>query len=163
MGFERRPASIVLAVALLPGCGGRPERVDPTNDAGHDASTRAWLRPAASPLVRRRPLPIADRAPREASSDAEPEPDAAPDAEPDAEPEPDAPAALWSSPALPAFDAATVAHVADVLALGVSLGRRADVFAKAGDSITASRSPRSSTRSRPPTCCSDTAPTICTR
>jgi hypothetical protein len=50
------------------------------------------------------------------------------------------PAGLWASPALPPFDAATVAHVRDLQAHGVAAGARDGVFAKVGDSITASSS-----------------------
>jgi lysophospholipase L1-like esterase len=47
-------------------------------------------------------------------------------------------ARLWASAVLPAFDAATVAHLRDVRALGASRGNRDVVLAKMGDSITAS-------------------------
>jgi hypothetical protein len=42
--------------------------------------------------------------------------------------------------ALPAWDAATVAHVREVRARGAAMGNRANVFAKIGDSITESGS-----------------------
>ncbi|MEZ4409893.1 MAG: GDSL-type esterase/lipase family protein [Polyangiales bacterium] len=45
-----------------------------------------------------------------------------------------------TNPALPAWDAATVAHVREVRAAGQAMGNRAGVFAKIGDSITESGS-----------------------
>ena len=47
-------------------------------------------------------------------------------------------AAVTSDP-LPAFDAATTAHVNDLIAIGQMRGNRRNVFAKIGDSITESR------------------------
>ncbi|WP_394822175.1 SGNH/GDSL hydrolase family protein [Pendulispora albinea] len=49
-------------------------------------------------------------------------------------------ASLWASPALPAFDAETVAHVRQVRALGQTKSNRPEVVGKLGDSITASSS-----------------------
>jgi len=43
-----------------------------------------------------------------------------------------------SSPAIPAWDGATVAHVRELRARGVAMGNRLGVFAKIGDSITES-------------------------
>ncbi len=45
-----------------------------------------------------------------------------------------------SSPGLPAWDSATVAHVRDLRARGAAMGNRLGVFAKIGDSITESGS-----------------------
>jgi hypothetical protein len=45
--------------------------------------------------------------------------------------------ALWASPSVPAFDAATIDHVRQVRATGQVRGNRGNVFAKIGDSITA--------------------------
>ncbi len=60
-------------------------------------------------------------------------------------PGPDAPARDWGPPmdptlSVPALDAATVARVRALRALGATRGMRADVFAKIGDSITESAS-----------------------
>lgn len=46
-------------------------------------------------------------------------------------------ASLWASASLPAFDTATLAHVKAVLAEGTRRGNRQTVFARCGDSITA--------------------------
>ena len=48
------------------------------------------------------------------------------------------PASAWAGPGLPAFDAPTVAHVRSVRAKGLAMGNSPSVFAKVGDSITAS-------------------------
>lgn len=44
---------------------------------------------------------------------------------------------LWAGPGLPPFDAATIAHVQAVRAVGMQRGNHPAVFAKVGDSITA--------------------------
>ena len=49
-------------------------------------------------------------------------------------------ASLWVGPALPAFDEATVAHVRAVRTQGGAMGNQLSIFAKVGDSITASPS-----------------------
>lgn len=77
--------------------------------------------------------PFEDGAPPIADGGSE----AAPPDPPDTGPGGNHAASLWESPALPALDAATVAHVREIRAVGVTRGNRAAVIAKLGDSITA--------------------------
>ena len=103
---------------------------DAATDAPPDAATDAPPDAAADAATDARP-----DAPPDAATDAPP--DAATDAPPDAAPDP---GTLWASPVLPAFGAATTAHVRAVRAQGMAMGLEAGRFAKVGDSITASPS-----------------------
>jgi hypothetical protein len=82
--------------------------------------------------------PDAAPPPDVARMDVMPPPDAAPP--PDITPPPDGGAVIDPLLAVPLFDAATVARIREIRALGVTMGVRPQVFAKIGDSITESNS-----------------------
>ena len=125
--------AVLLIVLLVAGCGPTLDRPAPATFAPATWAPSATVAlPAPPPPATATPLPPAVPT----SAIAPPTPVPAPATMPPTAP-PLAPRRVADWPVVPAIDAAMQARLRRVLGVGIKLGNRPAVFAKAGDSITA--------------------------